>query len=83
MRQTRIRMLKLPEVLAIRCGKRIEGANEWGFYYAADYESMDKMSNGHREPVFRRFIEEVLQPHVGRQMAMSYESEPGKDVRYS
>ena len=44
---------------------------------------MDKMSVGHREPVFRRFVEEVIHPYVGRQMAMSYEAEPGKDVRYS
>ena len=31
MRQTRIRMLKLPEVLAIRCGKRIEGLTSGDF----------------------------------------------------
>ena len=83
LRQTRIRLLKLAEVRAMQCGRRIEQANEWGFYYAADYESMDKMGDAHRDPVYRRFVEEVIKPHVGRQLGLSYESEPGKDVRYS
>jgi len=83
MRQTRIRLLKIAEVRAIRCGKRIEAGNEWGFFFAAEYESMDKMSGGHRNPVYRKFIEQVIHPYVGRQTALSYESDPGKDVRYS
>ncbi len=81
--QTRIRLLKIAEVRAIRCGKRIEPTNEWRFFYSVDFESMDKMSAAHRDPVYKRFVDEVIQPHVGRQMALSYESEPGKDVRYS
>ena len=83
MRQTRVYLLKVGPVRAIRCGKRIEGDNEWGFFFAADYESMEKMSVGHRDPVYRRFMDEVIRPHVGRQIALSYESEPGKDIRYS
>ena len=81
--QTRIRLLKISEVRAIQCGRRIEQANEWGFFFSADYESMEKMSLAHRDPTYRGFVEEVIRPHVGRQMALSYESEPGKDVRYS
>ena len=83
MRQTRIRLLKIAEVRAIECGKRIEKTNDWGFFFSADYESMEKMSAGQGDPVYGGFIEEVIQPYVSRQLALNYESEPGKDVRYS
>ena len=83
MRQTRISLLKLSEVRAIQCGKRIETENAWGFFFSADYESMDKMSVAHEDPIYQGLVAEVIGPHVRRQMALSYESEPGKDVRYS
>ena len=83
MRQTRIALLKLTEVRAIRCGKRIETENAWGFFFSAEYESMDKMSVAHEDPIYQGFIADVISPHVRRQLALSYESEPGKDVRYS
>jgi hypothetical protein len=83
LRQTRIRLLKIGEVRAIRCGKRIESENDWGFFFGVDFESMDKMAQGHADANYERFLEEVIQPHVVDQLALSYEMEPGKDVRYS
>ena len=83
MRQTRIRLLKIAEVRAIRCGRRIEDSNAWGFFFTAEFESMEKMSAGHQDPVYKGFVKEVITPHVSRQMALNYESEPGKDIRYS
>ena len=83
LRQTRIRLLKIAEVRAIRCGKRIEDDNDWGFFFGVDYESMDKMALGHTDPSYLKFIDEVLHPYVDEQLALSYEMEPGKDVRYS
>ncbi len=44
---------------------------------------MDNLALGHADPVYRRFIEDVIIPYVGEQLALSYEMEPGKDVRYS
>lgn len=83
MRQTRMRLLKIAEVRAIKCGKRVETSHEWGFFFGADFESMSKMADGHANPVYERFLAEVVAPHVGEQMALSYEIEPGVDVRYS
>ena len=82
-RQSRIRLLKIPEVRAIKCGKRVEEGNAWGFFFSADYESMDKMALGHADPVYGKFLAEVITPHVREQLALSYEMEPGKDTRYS
>ena len=36
-RESRIRLLKIAEVRAIKCGKRIESGNAWGFFFSADY----------------------------------------------
>ena len=82
-RESRIRLLKIAEVRAIKCGKRIESDNSWGFFYSADYESMDKMALGQADPVYHKFMSEVIIPHVQEQLALTYEMEPGKDTRYS
>ena len=44
---------------------------------------MDKMALGHADPVYGKFLAEVIAPHVREQLALSYEMEPGKDTRYS
>jgi hypothetical protein len=83
MRQTRIRLLKIPEVRAIKCGKRIDAGNKWGFFFAVDCESMEKLAHGQQDPVYDAFLKEVLEPNVYGQLGISYEMEPDKDVRYS
>lgn len=83
MRQTRIRLLKIPEVRAIKCGKRIVTENDWGFFFSMDFESMAKMSDGQADPIYQGFTTEVIDVYVREQLALSYEMEPGKDVRYS
>ena len=83
MRQTRIRLLKIPEVRVIQCGKRIASANNWGFYFAMDFESMAKMGEGQAKAIYKKFSAEVITPYVEEHLALSYEMEPGKDVRYS
>jgi hypothetical protein len=83
MRQTRIRLLKIPEVRVIKCGKQIEAGNLWGFFFGVDYESMNKMAEGRADPIYQHFVEEVIYPYVSEQIELSYEMEPGRDVRYS
>jgi hypothetical protein len=83
MRETRVRLLKIHEVRAIRCGKQIELENTWGYFFSVDYESMDKMAVGHATPTYRQFVEEVINPYIIEQLTFSYEMEPGRDVRYS
>ena len=83
MRQTRISLLKIPEVRVIQCGKPIAPENDWGFFFAMDFESMAKMAEGQGKDVYKKFTAEVIEPFVREQLALSYEMEPGKDVRYS
>jgi len=48
MMNTRMQLLKIPEVLNIKCGKRVDPELPWPFFIAIDFESMDKFA------IFRR-----------------------------
>lgn len=83
MMQTRMQLLKIPEVLNVRCGKRIEEDNEWPFFIAIECESMDKLAQYRSDPVHIKFLEETLKPNTVEWVCLNYEMEPGKDIRYS
>lgn len=80
---TRMQLLKIPEVLNIKCGKRIDPENDWQFFLAADFESMDKLVNYRENPIHVKYVEEVIKPFTTERLAIDYEMEPGKDVKYS
>jgi hypothetical protein len=83
MMNTRIQLLKIPEVLSIKCGKRIDPSNEWPFFLAVDFESTDKLAVYRDDPIHMKYVEEVLKPNTSERLALDYEMEPGKDVRFS
>ena len=83
MRETRIRLLKIPEIRAMGCGKALDPESPWRFYFSADYESKEKMTLGQDDPTFVGLIDEVIATFISEQLALTYEVEPGKDVRYS
>lgn len=82
-RQTRIQLLKIPEVLSMKCGKVIDPKSEWPFFLAADFESMEKLAMYAEDSIHIKFVEEVIKPLTTERLALDYEMEPGKDVRYS
>jgi hypothetical protein len=83
MRETRIQLLKIPEVASVRCGKRVESGNEWPFFLAVELESLDKLRLYRDDPIHVKYVEEVIKPHTSERLALDYEIEPGRDVRYS
>lgn len=83
MMNTRMSLLKIPEVLSVKCGKRIDPANEWPFFIALDFESMDKLALYRDDSIHVKFVEEVIKPNVAERLSLDYEMDPGKDVRYS
>lgn len=83
MRRTRSLLLKIPEVLAVRCGKEIERGGEWPFVVSLDFESRAKQAMFRDDPVYLKFMEEVIRPHTEEGMTVDYELEPGKNVKYS
>ena len=83
MMNTRMQLLKIPEVLSIKCGKRIEPEMEWPFFIAIDFESMDKYAIFREDSIFVKFMEEVIKPNTEDSLALDFEMDPGKDVRFS
>ena len=83
MMNTRMMLLKIPEVLSIKCGKRIDPNCEWPFFIAVDCESMDKLALYRDDPIHLKFVEDIIKPNTTERLVLDYEMEPGKDVKYS
>jgi Stress responsive A/B Barrel Domain len=81
---TRIRLLKLPEVSNLHVGKRIEvQKNPFAVFYAFDVESMEKLEFVHESAIYVQFQRQVIEPFVIENKMMNYEMEPRKEVVYS
>jgi len=83
MMNARMQLLKIPEVLSIKCGKRIEPEMDWPFFIAIDFESMDKFAMFREDPIYVKFAEEVIKPNTDDSLVLDFEMDPGKDVRFS
>ncbi|SRR5579862_252400 len=83
MLNTRISLLKIPEVLSIKCGKQIDPAGEWPFFIAMDFETMDKMADYKEDSIHIKYLADVIAPHTSESLTLDYETDPGKDVAFS
>ena len=82
-RQARTLLLRIPEVLAVRAGKRVESENTYPYFYSVDVESLEKLAMYRDDPNQVKFVEEVIKPNARESLELVYELEPSKDVRYS
>ncbi len=83
MMNARMQLLKISEVLSIKCGKRIDPELPWPFFIAIDFESMDKYEIFREDPIQVKFMEEVIKPNTADSLTLDFEMDPGKDVRFS
>ena len=83
MMNARMQLLKINEVLSIKCGKRVDQDNPWPFFIAIDFESMDKQAIFVEDPIYIKFVEEVIKSKTSEYLALDYEMDPGKDVNFS
>lgn len=83
MMNARMQLLKIPEVLSIKCGKRIDPELDWPFFIAIDFESMDKYAIFREDPIYVKFVEEVVKPNTEDSLVLDFEMDPGKDVQFS
>ena len=81
MRETRIQLLRIPEVLSIRCGKRADANVEWPFFLSVELDSTEKLTLYLEDPNHVKFVEEVIKPNTAERLALDYEMEPGKKTR--
>ena len=83
MMNARMQLLKIPEVLSIKCGKRVNSDIQWPFFIAIDFESMDKFGIFMEDPIQVKFMEEIIKPNTADSLTLDFEMDPGKDVRFS
>lgn len=83
MMSTRMSLLKIPEILSVRCGKNIDPKSEWPFFVALDFESMEKLAMTEDDAIYMKFVADVIRPHTTDRLVMNYEMEPGKNLKYS
>jgi Stress responsive A/B Barrel Domain len=57
MMNTRMQLLKIPEVLSIKCGKRIDPKVPWAFFIAIDFESKIRHGIFREDPIYVKFVE--------------------------
>jgi hypothetical protein len=80
---TRTTLLKIPEVLALRTGKRINPGDPWDWFVFLEVESLDKLAICQDDPHHFKYLQEVVNPSVSHQQVLTFEMEPRKDVKYS
>lgn len=80
---TRMSLLKIPEVLSVKCGKTIDAHSEWPFFIALDFESTEKLAVTEDDAIYMKFVNEVIKSGTTERLTLNYEMEPGKLVKYS
>ena len=80
---TRIQLLKIPEVLSVKCGKGIDSKSEWSFFIALDFESLEKLAVMEDDAIYMKFVSDVIKPNTADRLTLAYEMEPGKNTKYS
>jgi hypothetical protein len=83
MARTRVNLLRVPEVLAVKTGKRVNPNDSFPWFVYLEVESMDKLAICQDDPNYIKYREEVLKPNIAEQEATAFEMEPRKDVKYS
>ncbi len=83
MAQTRVLLLRIPEVLTVKTGKRINPSDPSPWFVYLEVETMDKLVICQDDPYYIKYREEVLKPHIAEQESTAFEMDPRKDVKYS
>lgn len=83
LRETRIRLLKIPVVRGLRCGHRIDPGTDWSMFLMIELDSVERLTAYMLDPVHVRFVNEVIRPHITDQIALDYQSDPGADPLFS
>lgn len=82
MMTTRMSLLKIPEILSVKCGRAI-GKNEWPFFISLDFESMEKLAMTEDDAIYMKFVAGVIKANTAERLTLNYEMEPGKNAKYS
>lgn len=74
---------RVNEAHNFRSGRSIDPRDEFGFFISADFESRDKLAMFRDDPNYQRFETEVVKAHTTSVRELLFETEPGKNPKYS
>jgi hypothetical protein len=82
--ETRIRLLKIPEIMNLHVGKKIDPkGHPCDVFFSLDVENMAKLRIAEDNAVYIKFKHQILDQYVEHETALNFEMEPGKDITYS
>jgi hypothetical protein len=73
---TRIQLLKIPDALHVRCGRRLNPENEWPFFVAVEFASKERYAMFKEDPIYIKFLEEIVRRYTSEAQVLDYETEP-------
>ncbi len=76
-------LLKIPEVTGIRSGKNVLSNSPWGFFLAIEVDNLERLKSVQSDSIYIKFLANVISPNVTEQFIASYETEPGRSVKFS
>lgn len=82
LRETRMRLLKIPEVRSLRCACKAQAGVEWDFLLLVELDSLERLAAYRAHPEHVLYVSEVLEPNVAERLALDFESTPGGDVLF-
>ncbi len=82
-RNSRSLLLKIPEVLTVRSGRNLDPSGQWQFYFSVEVDSLDKLRATLDDPHHLKLMEKWLKPHSTDSVAMDFELDPSKALKYS
>ena len=84
--ESRIRILKIQDVLSLACGKKIPVNGHDTFhdlFLALEFENSLKRTAAFDHPLYHQFETQILKPNAQKIEVLEFEMDPGKDVRFS
>jgi hypothetical protein len=79
----RVSLVKIPEVAGVRCGKNVDIGSSWGFFVAIEVDNLERLKLVQQDPVYIKYLADVISPNVSEQFVADFEMEPGKDIKLS
>jgi hypothetical protein len=74
---------RVQEAHLFRSGRNLDSTSEFAFFVSAEFQSREKFKMFREDPAFLRFENEVLKRHTTSRVEHLYETDPGKDPKYS
>lgn len=74
---------RVNEAHNFRSGRSVDPKSEFGFFVSADFENREKLGMFREDPNYARFEAEVVEAHTTEMVEHVFETEPGRNPKYS